>query len=49
MKTDKIIVYYRKEELLNVGIKAGMNKNVCKKIMTDIHFIVNQELNEYLK
>lgn len=38
-----------KEELLNVGIKAGMNKNVCKKIMNDIQFIVNQELNEYIK
>lgn len=38
-----------KEELLNVGIKAGMNKNICKKIMNDIQFIVNQELNEYIK
>lgn len=37
------------KELLNVGLKAGMNKNKCKEIINDIQFIVHQELNEYIK
>ena len=37
-----------KNDLLQVGLKAGMNKNSCMQIIDEIEMIVKQELSKYL-